>query len=203
MFKEIIETSKWSESHGAEGEFLGAGSLYYFIPYMLKAKKIVCLGSGAGFVPKLMIEAQKALFNEGQLLEVSENIFDVTLIDANIGPWGLPVYNDSIDGYENIKIIKDLTDNVYEQFSDIDYLHVDADHSYEQIYKDLAHYGTRMNPNKRWAITIHDTFNPSDGDHPPIGSYHAAVDWANHNKHDIVNFPYGCGTALIMPKVGL
>jgi hypothetical protein len=202
MFKEIIETSKWSESHGAENDYLGAGSLYFFIPYMLKARRCVCLGSGAGFVPKLMAKAQMTLFEEGQFSPL-EGIFDITLVDANIGPWGLPVYTDGIDGYDGvINLIKDLTDNVYEQFSEIDYLHVDADHSYEQIYKDLSNYGTRMNGN-RWAITIHDTFNPSDGDHPPIGSYHASVDWARENGHDIVNFPIGCGTALIMPRVGL
>lgn len=203
MFKDIIESSKWSESHGAEGEYLGAGSLYFFIPYMIKAKRCVCLGSGAGFVPKLMAKAQQTLFEEG-IFSPLESIFDITLVDANIGPWGLPVYEDGIDGYNGvIHLIKDLTDNVYSQFENIDYLHVDADHSYKQIYKDLSHYGSRMNKNGRWAITVHDTYNTSDGDHPPIGSYHAAVDWASHNHHDIVNFPIGCGTALITPRVGL
>lgn len=196
MFKNIIETSKWSESHGAQDEYLGMGVLYYSIPYALEASTCVCLGSGAGFVPKLMHKAQEDLSREGRIL-----VPNVYLIDANIGPWGRPVYEDQIEDYPFIKIIKKITDEAVNDVSEINYLHVDADHSYEQVYTDLDNYGKRMSGN-RWAITIHDTNNPSDGDHPPIGCYSASVDWARDNKHDIVNFQVGCGTALILPRVG-
>ena len=93
---------------------------------------------------------------------------------------------------------------VAKEFPEIttDYLHVDADHSYDQVYKDLKNYGSKMRGDK-WAITVHDTNNPSDGDHPEIGSYRASVDWSKENGFDMVNFPVGCGTALIMPRIGL
>jgi hypothetical protein len=197
MFDEIIATTKWSESHGAEGSNPGMGFFYYGLPYVLKASRCVCLGSGAGFVPKMMYKAQQDLISEGSIYEIN-----ISLVDADIGPWGRPNYEGGINDYPEIVRIKSLTDDAVDLFNNIDYLHVDADHSYDQIYKDLSNYGTRMNGNK-WAITVHDTFNPSDGDHPPIGSYHASVDWARDNGHDIVNFPIGCGTALIMPKVGM
>jgi hypothetical protein len=197
MFDDIIKNSKWSESHGAIGNHAGMGMFYFSLPYSLRASSIVCLGSGAGFVPKLTVEAQRHLIKEGLLSQ-----YNVSLIDANIGPWGLPVYSEGIYGYPEINLIVDKTDNCHHLFESIDYLHVDADHSYEQIYKDLSNYGTKMNQHKVWAITVHDTNNPSDGDHPPIGSYHAAVDWARENNHDMVNFAVGCGTAIIMPKVG-
>lgn len=198
MFDEIIKESKWSESHGAEKSYLGMGIFYYGIPYSLEAANCVCLGSGAGFVPKLMLKAQQDLVKQYRIIHTN-----VSLIDANIGPWGLPTYENKIEGYDEIKIYQAMTDDVYERFDNIDYLHVDADHSYDQVYRDLEHYGSRMNKHKKWAITIHDTNNPSEGDHPPIGSYKAAVDWSSENGHDMVNFPVGCGTALIMPKVGL
>lgn len=198
MFDDIIKNSKWSESHGADGSHLGMGMFYFGLPYSLKASSIVCLGSGAGFVPKLMLEAQKALIAEGHL-----NQYNINLIDANIGPWGLPVYGlAGIPDYPEINLIADLTDNAHVLIPSIDYLHVDADHSYEQVYKDLQNYGSKMNKHNVWAITIHDTNNPSDGDHPEIGSYFAGRDWANENGYDMVNFPIGCGTALIMPRVG-
>lgn len=198
MFREIIEKSKWSESHGAEGGHLGMGTFYFGLPYALKASSIVCLGSGAGFVPKLMVEAQRLLIEEGVLEQ-----YNVTLIDADIGPWGLPIYGPGgLPDCPEVNLIVNLTDNVHHLINSIDYLHVDADHSYDQVYRDLENYGSKMNQHKVWAITIHDTNNPSDGDHPEIGSYKAGRDWSSANGHDMVNFPIGCGTALIMPKVG-
>lgn len=198
MFDQIIKNSKWSESHGAENTHLGMGTFYFGLPYALKASSIVCLGSGAGFVPKLMVEAQRCLIKDGYI-----NQFNINLIDANVGPWGLPVYGLSgIEGYSEINLIAELTDTAHIHIGSIDYLHVDADHTYEQVYKDLTNYGSKMNKHNLWAITVHDTNNSSDGDHPEIGSYYAARDWSADNGHDMVNFPIGCGTALIMPKVG-
>lgn len=194
MFDEIISTSKWSESHGAEGAHAGMGFIYYSIPYVFKARHCVCLGSGAGFVPKLMHQAQSQLIKEGMI----EN-HKITLIDANTGPWGLPVYQDGIDGYPEITLIKAMTDDAVVFVDNIDYLHVDADHSYEQVLKDLNNYGSKMNGDN-WAITIHDTHNFSDADHPEIGSYMASYDYAQSNDLYFINFRVGCGTALIIPK---
>ena len=46
--------------HGAMDGFLGSGMLYYAFAYALKAKVSVCLGSGGGFVPRLLRQAQRA-----------------------------------------------------------------------------------------------------------------------------------------------
>ena len=196
MFDDIIQNTSYANSHGAEGSNPGMGFLYYGLPYMLKASRCVCLGSGAGFVPKMMYKAQQELVAEGSISEIN-----ITLVDADIGPWGRPEYVDGLFNYPEVIRIKALTDDAAYMFNNIDYLHVDADHSYEQIYKDLSNYGTRMKDD-RWAITVHDTYNFSEGDHPTIGSYQASVDWARDNGHDMVNFPIGCGTALIMPRIG-
>lgn len=194
MFDQIIQTSPYANSHGAEDSYLGAGGLYFMIPYMLKAKVSVCLGSGAGFVPKLMVEAQKALYKETFL--ASNKVY---LIDANIGPWGRPEYISQIDGYPEIEVIQMLTDDAVNLFNNnINYLHVDADHSYDQVLKDLQNYGRHMTGD--WAITIHDTWNFEDGDHPEIGSYRAMCDFAVENDLYYTNFHIGCGTGLIMPK---
>jgi hypothetical protein len=193
MHNHIIHSSPYANSHGAEGNHLGAGSLYFFIPYMLKAEVCVCLGSGAGFVPKLMVEAQRALSNDGILKN-----HKVYLVDANIGPWGRPEYEDEIDGYPEIVVIKKLTNDAVNMFDSINYLHVDADHSYDQVLSDLIYYGSKMAGD--WAITIHDTDNNEDGDHPEIGSYWAMRDFAESNDLYWTNFSIGCGTGLITPK---
>ena len=53
----------WCFSHGSGNgsEDLGAGMLYYSLAYSLKARTCVCLGSGGGFVPRMMRQAQRDL----------------------------------------------------------------------------------------------------------------------------------------------
>jgi len=198
MYTEIINSSKWSESHGAFGEHPGMGALYYSLPYALKSEICVCLGSGAGFVPKLMYQAQLKLVQHKII-----NNTNVSIVDADIGIWGRPVYDFKIPEYPDIKVIKKMTDEAFSEFENISYLHVDADHTYEQVYNDLKNYGSRMRKDN-WAITVHDTNNlPAVLQGLQIGSYLAAKKWAEENNYGFINFTIGCGTALIMPKEGV
>ena len=59
----ITADDRWCASHGSRdgSPSLGAGILYYGIVYASKAKTCVCLGSGGGFVPRLMRQAQRDL----------------------------------------------------------------------------------------------------------------------------------------------
>ena len=56
----------WCVSHGAEEDTpeLGAGILYYALAYAHRARTCVCLGSGGGYVPRLMRQAQRDLHLE-------------------------------------------------------------------------------------------------------------------------------------------
>ena len=184
--------SKWAESHFAYGSFLGLGMLYFALPYILRARRCVCLGSGGGFVPRLMVEAQRELENAGILKAV-----DVTLVDADCGPWGRPDYDDAgFANYPEIKLLKLLTADAALSLYGIDYLHVDADHSYEGALTDLETYGRLMRG--KWAITIHDTRQlPNE---PRIGTFRAATEWARNHDAEMVTFPFGAGTTVLMPK---
>jgi hypothetical protein len=71
--REINGNCKWFESHGAGGSYLGAGMLYYSVPYSLEARRCVCLGSGGGFVPAMMAEAQRDLVALGRIAKVDVN----------------------------------------------------------------------------------------------------------------------------------
>lgn len=170
------------------------GALYFSLPYMLQAKKCVILGSGAGFVPMMVLAAQRRLMQENILTAV-----DVTLVDADIGIWGLPIYRSGTEIDPELRFVKKLSAEAASQFSDIDYIHIDADHSYQGVKIDLESYFPRL-AEERWAITVHDTANSwavTGG--LPIGAWEAARDFAEEHRLSIVNFPIGCGTALIMP----
>jgi hypothetical protein len=190
---EIIRTSKYSNSHGSGDPrlfYAGLAPIYFSLIYSMISKKCVCLGSGDGFVPKLMVSAQSELIKEGLI-----PAYDVTLVDANLSGWGDRFYGDFIEGYPEINIVNEKTDDVVQSFDNISYLHIDADHSGEQVYKDLCNYGNRMQKNC-WAITCHDTCHYNH----TIEVYNSVKRWAKEMDHDLVNFPVGMGTALIMPK---
>ena len=77
----LTHKAPWADSHDASGHYLGCGMLYYALAYMMRAHVCVCLGSGGGFVPRLMRQAQRDL-----CLTDSTTI----LIDGNMGPYGRP-----------------------------------------------------------------------------------------------------------------
>jgi hypothetical protein len=142
-----------------------------------------------------MVAAQRQLVQDGEIAKV-----DVTLVDADIGPWGRPVYgHEGIDGWPEIKLVVKLTQDAADMFSRIDYLHVDADHSFEAVISDLRSYGPRMAENA-WAITVHDTCNPTS--FHQVGAYRAARQWANENEHDMITFGWGAGVSVIVPRKG-
>ena len=51
-----VRDAPWSESHGFSEDSLGATLFYVSVAQSVLAKKILVIGSGAGFVPKLFLE---------------------------------------------------------------------------------------------------------------------------------------------------
>src|SRR5436853_4460194 len=135
MVTELLpRDAAWDWSHGAHGDSPGMGLLYSSLVYALKARVAVCLGSGGGFVPRLMRQAQRDL----GMADTSRTI----LVDGNLpaAGWGAPEWlaEDSFfrTQYPDVELIIDLTRNAAKntfkkQGISIDYLHIDADHSFE------------------------------------------------------------------------
>ena len=147
---------RWT--HGANDTYLGAGIFYYSIPYFLKARVCVCLGSGGGYVPRLMTDAIWEL-QETDMIEVGE----VYVIDATNDVNGEVDWSES-DSYLrekfNPRFLNTTTEDAFYNFFvkrdiKIDYLHIDADHTYEGVKMDFELYSTIMNENG--IISIHDT----------------------------------------------
>ena len=147
---------RWT--HGANDTYLGAGIMYYSIPYFLKANVCVCLGSGGGYVPRLMTDATWEL-QETDMIEMGE----VYVVDATNNVNGEVDWSGD-DSYLrekfNPRFINSTTEDAFYNFFvkrdiKIDYLHIDADHTYEGCKLDFDLYSTLMNENG--IISIHDS----------------------------------------------
>ncbi len=147
---------RWT--HGANDVYMGSGIFYYAIPYFLKAEVCVCLGSGGGYVPRLMTDAIWEL-QETDMIEMGE----VYVVDATNSVNGEVDWSES-DSYLrekfNPRFLNTTTEDAFYNFFvkrdiKIDYLHIDADHTYEGVKMDFELYSTIMNENG--IISIHDT----------------------------------------------
>ena len=55
------EDVKYRWSHGATDKHLGDGMLIYSLIYYHKFQTCVCLGSGGGYIPRIMTQARSIL----------------------------------------------------------------------------------------------------------------------------------------------
>ena len=150
---------RWT--HGANDTYMGSGIMYFSIPYFLKARVCVCLGSGGGYVPRLMVDCVHEL-NETQMYG-EDKYGEVYVVDATNGFNGEVDWSDEDSFLRekfNPKFINTTTEDAFYNFFvkrdvKIDYLHIDADHTYDGCKLDFDLYSTIMNENG--IISIHDT----------------------------------------------
>ena len=194
----LLKDASWADTHGADPDagYLGVGLFYYTIAYMLRAELCVCIGSGGGFVPRLMRQAQR---------DLNMTKARTVLIDANVGDWSRPEWMDKgsffKSQYSDIEIIMDKSSSVFRQSATkdwkIDYLHIDGDHSHQGSLEDFQNYKSLMSP--RGIITFHDT--------KPYEYYNVSC-WktirdVRDDGHRVLDFPWlGSGTAVIQLNHG-
>jgi hypothetical protein len=189
----LTRDAPWSETHDAAGDYLGVGLLYYTVTYATRAKVAVCLGSGGGFVPRLMRQAQR----DAGIGDSARTI----LVDGDIrdGDWGSPQWLDSDSffrvEYPDVEIVlertSDAAEHVFaEQGVCIDYLHIDADHSFDGCLEDFVRYRPYLHVGS--LVTLHDTNLPGAGVEHVLDLLRARPDC---ELLDIVEA--GTGTALL------
>ena len=156
---------RWT--HGATDYHLGDGMLIYSIIQLMRYKTVVCLGSGGGFIPRIMTQARLDLHEQEIFTGNNElNFGDIGatyLVDAANGVGGTIDYleKDSFFRHQFIpRFIKETTKKAFYDFFvkqdiKIDYLHIDAGHSYDDVKQDFELYSTLVKPNG--MISIHDT----------------------------------------------
>ncbi|MBF70879.1 MAG: hypothetical protein CMA95_00030 [Euryarchaeota archaeon] len=156
---------RWT--HGATDYDLGDGLIIYALIQFFRAKTCVCLGSGGGFIPRIMSQARKDL-HEQKIFEGNNewnwgDIGSTIIVDANNGIGGLTDWTEKNSFLRKNfypRVIIDTTENAYYNFFvkediKIDYLHIDADHSYEGVKLDFELYSKILSPHG--IISIHDT----------------------------------------------
>lgn len=156
---------RWA--HGATDEHLGDGIIVYALIQHMRAKNCVCIGTGGGYIPRIMTQARIDLYKQ--------NIFEGNG-DYNWGNIGATYVVDPCNGIggeckvENEKsffrntfyprFIKETSENAYYNFFvlediKIDILFIDGDHSYEGVKKDFDLYSKILTSSG--IIILHDT----------------------------------------------
>ena len=164
---EITTEVPYRWSHGATDLHLGDGLLIYSIIQYMRAKVCVCLGSGGGFIPRLMTQSRIDLHQQEIFQGNSDynwgDIGTTYVVDAMNGIGGQVNWHDSESFFRKAfspRIINSTTNEAFHNFFilndiKIDYLHIDAGHSYENVKEDFELYSQIISPNG--IISIHDT----------------------------------------------
>ena len=136
---------RWA--HGATDEHMGDGIIVYGIIQHMRAKNCICIGSGGGFIPRIMTQARMDLYKQG-IFEGDDNynwgdIGATYLVDPcnDIGGPSDVSCEDSF--YRNKfrpRFIKETSENAFYNFFvlqdiKIDVLFIDGDQSYEGVKK--------------------------------------------------------------------
>jgi hypothetical protein len=154
-------------THGATELHMGDGLIVYSIIQHMRAKNCVCIGSGGGYIPRIMTQARIDLHQQ--------NIFEGNG-DYNWGDIGVTYVVDACNGIggpndlenENSfyrknfypRFIKATSEDAYYNFFilqdiKIDFLFIDGDHSYQGVKKDFVLYSKLLTD--KGIIVIHDT----------------------------------------------
>jgi hypothetical protein len=192
--KIVLKPVAYRWTHGATDLHMGDGLLIYSIIQYMRAKTCVCLGSGGGFIPRIMTQARVDL-HDAEIFKGDKDynwgdIGATFIVDAanNIG--GEVDWLDEGSFLRKIfspRILNTTTKEAYYNFFvkediKIDYLHIDAGHSYEDIKQDFELYSNLLS--EHGVISIHDTdINYEE-------NYIVTKDIADQNHHeDFANGP--------------
>jgi hypothetical protein len=156
---------RWS--HGATDSHLGDGLVVYSIIQHMRAKNCVCIGSGGGFIPRIMTIARRDLYKQGIFEGNSDinwgDIGATYLVDACNGVGGFNDLEDENSFFRRVfspRFIKETSENAYYNFFvpqdiKIDILFIDGDHSYEGVKLDFELYSKLLTP--KGVVILHDS----------------------------------------------
>jgi hypothetical protein len=174
---------RWT--HGATDTHTGDGLVVYSLIQHMRAKTCVCIGSGGGFIPRIMTQARVDLHKQGIFEGNPElnwgDIGATYVVDACNGVGGPNDLQNEDSFYRTHffpRFIKDTSENAYYNFFvlqdiKIDVLFIDGDHSYEGVKLDFDLYSNIISENG--IIIIHDS--DSNYEKNLIVSEDAKDDW--------------------------
>lgn len=154
-------------SHGATSKHMGDGIMVYSVIQQMRAKNCVCIGSGGGFIPRIITQARIDLHKQGIFSGDPDlnwgDIGSTYVVDACNGVGGPNDLENESSFYRtnfHPRLIKNTSENAYYDFFvrqdiKIDFLFIDGDHSYEGVKLDFDLYSNLLSENG--VIMIHDT----------------------------------------------
>jgi hypothetical protein len=160
---------RWT--HGATDLHMGDGIVVYSMIQHMRAKNCVCIGSGGGFIPRIITQARIDLHKQGIFEGNGDynwgDIGSTYVVDACNGIGGPNDLENEESFYRKHfypRFIKETSERAFYDFFirqdiKIDFLFIDGDHSYEGVKLDFDLYSTILSDNG--VIMIHDT----DGDY--------------------------------------
>jgi hypothetical protein len=187
-----LEPVAYRWSHGATDLHMGDGILVYSLIQFSRAKTCVCIGSGGGFIPRIITQARYDLWEQKIFEGNSQNewgdIGTTIIVDAANGVGGNTDWTEENSflryNFQPQIILETSEKAFYDYFVrqdiKIDYLHIDGDHSYDGVKKDFELYSTIMSENS--IITIHDTDQ----------TYHDTFVVTENSKKDFIPFDGPC-----------
>jgi len=156
---------RWT--HGATDLHLGDGLVLYALIQHMRAKNCVCIGSGGGFIPRIMTQARKDLHEQGIFTGdpgISWGDIGVTyVVDACNGVGGPNDLERETSFFRSVfqpRFIKSTSEEAYYNFFvpqdiKIDVLFIDGDHSYEGVKLDFELYSKLLAP--KGVVILHDS----------------------------------------------
>ena len=154
-------------THGATTENMGDGLVVYSMIQHMRAKVCVCIGSGGGFIPRIMTQARIDLHKQGIFEGDGDynwgDIGVTYVVDACNGVGGPNDLENEESFYRKHfppRFIKSTSEDAFYDFFvrqdiKIDVLFIDGDHSYEGVKKDFDLYSKIISDNG--IIILHDT----------------------------------------------
>jgi len=133
----------------------------------MRAKNCVCIGSGGGFIPRIMTIARRDLYKQGIFEGNSDinwgDIGATYLVDACNGIGGFNDLENENSFFRRVfspRFIKETSENAYYNFFvpqdiRIDVLFIDGDHSYEGVKLDFELYSKLLSP--KGVVILHDS----------------------------------------------
>jgi hypothetical protein len=214
------ETVPYLWTHGATKYHLGDGMMVYSLIQQMRSKVCVCIGSGGGFIPRIITQARIDLHNQ--------KIFDGNyLVDACNGVGGPTDVEDETSFFRRMfhpRLIKTTSQEAYYDFFirqdiKIDFLYIDGDHSYEGVKLDFDLYSKILS--EHGVIVLHDTdenyektlivsedskkdYHPFDGPSRLVKELEQSSEWNLINLHNfriLMDKPSSSGITIINRKL--
>lgn len=156
---------RWT--HGATDLHMGDGMMVYALIQHLRAKNCLCIGSGGGYIPRIITQARLDLHSQKIFEGDNEmnwgDIGATYVVDACNGIGGPSDLDDPTSFYRTMfspRFIKTTSEDAFYNFFireeiKLDFIFIDGDHSYEGVKKDFELYSTILTDNG--IIVLHDT----------------------------------------------